>query len=340
MTATFADRCLAMRAARYKKQVRFLCISTVALSTLMWGQLLLAQGATEFQRTLTVTPAEPVALDIDLPNGNLEVAYGRDGQVSIAASAKGSSENKVDDNFSPVVLSIEQNGNHITVRHLSNSSHLQERTNILYRIDVPYRTVLTSKLGAGKQSIKGVLGPVKAETNKGDITATYVSEGLEARVGTGNLDLQVIGGHVDAVAGIGNISCTRLAQGVNAETGDGDITLAVVGPSIAIVKMGKGRIEVGGARGSLVASTEAGDLHVKAIPHQDWQLSSASGDVHLELPPSAKFDLVASTDAGELRFDREDIARPDPHSLQFRQAVNGGGERIAVHTESGKIVIQ
>lgn len=92
----------------------------------------------------------------------------------------------------------------------------------------------------------------------------------------------------------------RVPEGVNAETGDGDIALAVVGPSKAIVKKGTGRIEVGGAHDSLVAETDLGNIHVKAIPHKDWQLDSASGAIQIELPPSARFELDASTKTGEL----------------------------------------
>jgi hypothetical protein len=340
MTTTFTDRFLPARAARCKKLAHLLRISIVAVSVLMCGQLLSAQTASEFQQTLTVAPTEPVALDIDLLNGDLEVAYGRDGQVSIAASAKAPSGVRVDGTSAPAFPSVEQSGNRIIVRQVPNSNYPQKRSNTVYRIDVPYRTTLTSKLEVGKQSIEGLFGPVKAQTNSGDIRAAYISQGLEARVGTGNLDLQVIGGHVNATVGKGNISCERLPQGVNAETGDGDIKLTVVGSSTAIVKTGTGRVEVGGARGSLEASTDAGGLHVKAIPHQDWQLSSASGDVRVELPHSAKFEFVASTNTGELRFDRDDITKPDSNSLQFRQAINGGGDRIKVHTESGRITIQ
>jgi DUF4097 and DUF4098 domain-containing protein YvlB len=154
------------------------------------------------------------------------------------------------------------------------------------------------------------------------------------------LDLQVIGEHVEAHAGQGNISCTRAAQGVSADTGDGDISLMVVGPSTATVKKGSGRVDVGGARDSLVVSTDEGDLHVRAIPHDDWQLSSASGNVRLEFPPGAKLELDASTATGEFQVDRDDIARPNPNVRRLSQKVNGGGKRIAVHTGSGRILIR
>jgi hypothetical protein len=310
--------------------------SRAAIAWLALVRLSSAQITPEFHRTLTVTSAEVVTLDVDVPDGELRVSYGRDGEVSIAVLAKASPKTDIVDSLSPVVPNIEQSGNHIKI-HVPD---LADRENRIYRIEVPYRTVLTSRLNAGKQVITGILGPVNAVTNKGDIRAAYISKEVDAEVGDGNLDLQVIGGHVDAVAGRGDISGVRLPQGISAETGQGDVTLMVVGSSTAIVKSGTGRIDVSGARGSFVGSTDRGELHVKAIPHQDWQLNSASGDVRVELPPSAGFELECSTKTGEFEFDREDITKPSANVLQFHQAVNGGGKRIAAHTESGRIAIR
>lgn len=313
--------------------------SVAALAVLSWIPPSAAQTAAEFHRTLAVTSAETVTLDVDVENGELQVAYGRDGEVSISAFTKSSASAVIDDSFFPEILGIEQSGNSVKIR-ARNLANSEDRIKVRYRIDVPYRTALTSKLNAGKQVITGIMGPVNAVTNKGDINAAYISGELDAHVESGNLDLQVIGGYVNAFAGSGNVSGTRLPQGIRAETGDGDITLMVVGPSTAIVKEGKGRIDVAGARDRLAGSTDKGDLHVKAIPHQDWQLRSASGDIRVELPPSAKFELEASTNTGELQFDRDDITRADARVLHFHQEINGGGKRIAVHTDSGRIAIR
>jgi hypothetical protein len=313
--------------------------SIAMIALLAWSQLSFAQTAAEFHRTLTVTPAETVTLDVDVENGELQVSYGRDGEVSIAAFAKTSASAVIDDSFFPTLLGIEQSGNLVKIRARKLPDD-EDRIKVLYRIDVPYRTALTSKVNRGKQVITGIMGPVNAVTNTGDIKAAYISGDLAAHAGSGNLDLEVVGGHVDAVTGSGNISGIRLPQGVSAETGDGDITLMVVGRTTAIIKNGTGRMNVGGARESLVGSTDHGNLVVKAIPHQDWQLSSVSGDIRVELPPSAKFELEASTKTGELQFDRDDITRPDAKVLQFHQEINGGGRRIAVHTDGGRIKVR
>jgi hypothetical protein len=287
-----------------------------------------------------VGSAEPVTLDVEISHGDLQIVYGRDGQVSISGVAKTSADVKLDDNFFPSVLAIDQEGNHLYIRHAANGVFPETAIGVRYRIDVPYRTEVTSRLGRGKQNITGVLGPVTAVTDKGDVTAAYISRRVKAQVGSGTLDLQVIGEHVEAKADSGNISCTRLSQGVSAETGDGNITLMIVGPSTAIVKTGNGRIDVGGARSNFAGSTDAGDLHVKAIPHEDWQLTSASGSVRLELPPAPRFELDASTKTGKFQIDLDGIAMPDSDVHQFRQDVNGGGKRIQVHTDSGTIMIQ
>ncbi len=325
------------RRARCRVIVSWIAFFWIAL----WGhaQPLWSQVAAEYHRTLTVRTSETVTLDIDVSKGDLEIRYGREGQVSIAAFTTATAADRVGDLF-PEAVSIEQDGNHVTIRHVLSPAFRDGRVSVVYRIDVPYRTELSSRLEAGKQNIQGLLGPVKVLTNKGDVTIAYISQSVQAQVGIGNLDIQVVGDHVEAEAAVGNISCTRLPRGVRAQTGEGDITLMIVGPSTATIERGNGRIEVGGAKGSLVGSTNGGDLHVKAAPHEDWKLSSVSGRVLLELPPAASFELEASTKSGELQFNRDELARSDSSVLQFHQSFNGGGKRISVHTESGTIALR
>ena len=330
----YAARC-GVRLAR-----RLAWVTAASIAAVASVQLSFAQGKAEIHRTLMVTSTEQVILDVDVPSGDLQILYGREGQVSIAGVATASSDAKLDDNFFPAVLTIEQEGNHLTIRHVPEPAYPEKGIGVLYRIDVPYRTAVTSKLDRGQMNISGILGPVKAVTRNAEIKASYISKGLQARADIGNLDIQVIGEHVEAQTSRGNISCSRVALGVSAETDDGDITLMVVGPSTATVKKGIGRIDVGGARGTLVGSTDGGDLHVRAIPHDDWRLRSASGNVRLDLPPAAKLELDVSTTSGELQVDREDIGKPNSDPHHFYQTLNGGGKRIEVRTASGNIVIR
>ena len=97
---------------------------------------------------------------------------------------------------------------------------------------------------------------------------------------------------------------------------------------------------MGGARGSLVGSTDAGNLHVKAVPRGDWQLSSGAGAIRVELPPNAQFEIDATTKSGEIVVKRDDTPTPEAAARQFHQAVNGGGKHIQINTDGGKIAIQ
>lgn len=314
--------------------------AVVAIACAVFVPTAFAQSADQFRQTYTVQPAEPVTLEVEVTSGDIQIAYSLDGEVSINGLARSSTGVKLDGNFFKTVLTVEQHGNRFTLRHVSDSAYPEQGIDVLYRIDVPYRTEVTANVNHGKQTFAGIMGPVKATGSKGDIKASYISNGLQAQVESGNLDFQVIGGHVEAVTGKGNISGERVVPGIRADTGDGDITLMVVGPTTATVKNGNGRIDVGGVRGSLIASTSGGDLRVKAVPHDDWQLTSATGNIRLELPPLAKFELDASTDSGELQSDREDITTSDSVARHLHVKLSGGGPHIDAHTSSGRVLIR
>lgn len=302
-----------------------------------WIPHTLAQVAPQFQETKPVVLQEPVILDIDIESGQLQILYNRDGQVTLSVSAQGSPGVEAAEDSRPLPL-VKQNGNHITIR-VAGARDKKLRT-AHYRLDVPYRTEVISRVGTGKQEISGIMGPVRAVTESGETRVSYVSQEVDATVGNGNLKLNVIGGQVIARVRRGSISCTRAAKGITAETEQGDITLTAVGPSTAKVKEGSGRIEVSGARSSLAGSTDGGDIHVKAVVHDNWQMTSRSGNIRIELPPNSSFVLDASTVAGTILFDRDDLEKADAQTRHINQTVNGGGKRIDTHTETGQVAVR
>jgi putative adhesin len=299
-----------------------------------------AVGTAEVHATLSVTLAEPVILTVDVPGGDLEIDYSRDGQIAISAVAQGVGDLELDENYFSKVLRVEQNGNNITVRLVANAVFPTKKIKARYRIDVPYRTEVAVSDDYGDQTVRGVMGPVAIRGGHGDISVSHVSKAVRVLVERGNIDLQMIGEHVSATCGGGNIKGERLAKGVSAETGEGDITLMVVGASEATVKHGTGRIDIGGAREGVVSSTDGGDLYVKAVPRSDWKLNSRSGTIRVELPERAGFDLDASTDSGRLQFDRDDLTTLAGDVRQALQKVNGGGKKIEARTESGTIAVR
>lgn len=320
------------------------CFSFAILASSLGGVADATEQVSLFQRILTTDIKDPVTLSVSITRGNVEIGYARDDEVAIYASGQDASGKSLPEDFFKKNLIIDQKDNHVSVRDSPApdsllvdqkdtpvSSHdspdpdslLSALYTISYRIDVPYRTEVDSRVsGAGNQTLTGVYGPAKLVSGTGDISAMYVRFAL-----------------LDARTGKGNISCTR-CFGMNAETGGGNITLMESGSSKALVKAGRGRIEVGGGNGTFEGSTDAGMIHIKAVPSDDWQLRSNSGTIRVELPPEAKFEIDARSDSGEVAVDREDMEKLDNDARQLREKVNGGGKRITARSVKGSIFIE
>ena len=310
----------------------------LAVSVLLFSLLDLCWAESqEFHKTFPVSNAETLKLAVDIPDGDFEVAYSHDGEVTITAVARSSGENKIDENYFRDGLSIEQTGNRITIQQVSNS--LYPAVKLQFRVDVPYRTEITSSVKHGKQNVRGVTGPIDLR-GTGDVSVSYVSQTAAVDVERGNLSFQMVADHVLARTGNGSISAERLPKGIRAETGDGDIKLMVVGASEAIVRSGTGRIEIGGARDKVMGVTDRGDLRVRAVPYGDWNLRSISGAIRVELPEQVSCQWDVSSGSGKLEFDRADLQNPSPDAHQFSYKVRGGDRKIEVHSESGDIWIR
>jgi Toastrack DUF4097 len=297
----------------------------VAAAALCQGGVALAsEQAPVFQRTLETSIKDPVILSVAVSGGNVSIEYSHDDEVSIYASGTDASGKNLLAEFFKNKLVIEQKENHIWIRDSpSVGSLLGSLYTINYRIGVPYRTEIDSVVsGTGNQTLVGVYGPVRLVSGSGDIDTKYVRFAP-----------------VDARTGKGNISCTR-DFAVNAETGEGSITLMENGNSKAVVKSGRGKIEIGGARGSVDGSTDAGILHIKAVLSDDWQLQSGSGSIRVELPPEQKFEVEASSDSGEIAVEREDMQKPEGEVHHLHQQVNGGGKHIVARSVKGSISIE
>ena len=282
-------------------------VFTSALLSLSYVPVLRAESPL-FERTLPVSLKEPVKLDIAIEKGDLTVAYSREGQVKIYAFAKDEDGDYTPKNLVEALLRIEQKENAIAIRD-SSKVPPAEAAGVSFRIDVPLHTELNSSIsGNGKQVIVGITGPANVVSGSGDIEANWIRFGL-----------------FKASTGKGRITCTRVTQ-LDVQTKIGNITLMEDGPSTATVTQGAGTIEVGGARGVVKASTDSGEIHIKAVNWDDWRLTSVSGNIRIELPPDAKFHADMSTTSGAIMVWRTDLNEPPEGAHQLSQAVNGAAK--------------
>ena len=312
------------------KLIRSMVVMAVVAAYLQQG------SAQQIRRTFVVSLAEPVTLHVELEQGDLQIGYARDGEVTITVVATGNLDAIPEAASLADQFRVETVNNHVEVRNGPGSSPAIRLT---YRIDVPYRTEVAALLQYGKAKISGIMGPVNVEVGIGDIQVARISLESTAHTRMGDLSFDVVGGKIEARTKQGNIACQRAPQGINAETGYGDISLAVVGASAAIVNTGGGRIDAVGVRGPLLATASSGEILVRAVPHDDWQLSSISGTVRLQLPRGSRFDLDLATNSGEMVITRDDLKNPRVGVRHVNEKANGGGKRIEVRTDSGRIVV-
>ena len=68
---------------------------------------------------------------------------------------------------------------------------------------------------------------------------------------------------------------------------------------------GSGDVEIKGAKGAVKVQTGSGSITAQGDPTGDWRLHTGSGDVSVELPQKAAFNLVARTSSGSIDTSRE-----------------------------------
>lgn len=298
-----------------------------------------AQQVEQLHRELTVT--EPITLELALEQGEVTVLRGHNNELLIRATLKAGAGADIPADYLQSAVVIEQNNELVKIASANDraSDKLRAELKIAYRISIPEHSRVTSSIEKGNLIVVGIDGPVSAKARNGSIQVAYVMSDVSLRTGDGDLKVEAVSGHVTAITSDGNIACSRVLAGLSAQTGEGDITLAAVGPAEAVVQHGTGRIEVGGARDSLLASTDGGDVHVKAVPHGDWKLNSTSGSIHIEVPRAIGVQVSAATKDGRISVRRQDLENPSPAAKQWIREINGGGKSIRVYSERGRIVI-
>ena len=275
------------------------------------------------RQTLEVGLTDPVVLDLAVAAGDVRVAYSRDGELTVSVSAHDANGNEVSEEFLRRGMTVQQDGPRIRIRSIPGQFP-GAAPKVSYQIEVPFRTEVNAAIqGAGNFRVIGITGPAALTTAEGDIEVAYIPRY-----------------RVEARTGKGKISCVRTRGEVYAETGSGNIVLMEDGPSRAVVKSGPGSIEVAGAHGSLFASTDKGDVHVKAVLYDTWQLTSSTGNVHIEMPRNTKFNLDADAISSSISLERDDMQKPGGEIHQLHQQVNGGGILVSVHSTAGRILIQ
>ena len=297
------------------------------LACLTHGLLVFGEDKVEFKKTVSLSPADHMILDVTVPKGDVSIQYRHAGEISIVASAITTDGKDLPADFFDASLKVEREGDHLKILATSTALYAKPTVKISYQISVPDWIEVNSTVEKdGNQMVAGVRGPVKMVSGHGDIKVLYITTTL------------------DATTGGGNITVTRVGTAAKVATGAGNIRMKDIGPSSsATVKNGTGRIEMDGVSGSFTGSTDAGELDAKGGVYGKWDLTSVSGDIRIELGvgeggEEPKFAIDAATRSGKFLTENDDLKACRVAAVhECHQEVNGGGNLVRARSQSGDI---
>lgn len=102
-----------------------------------------------------------------------------------------------------------------------------------------------------------------------------------------------------------------------------------------------GKIEIAKSAGRVKAETTNGGItaQLSSISSGRMELETTNGSVQLELPASFQADLEARTTNGSIKSDFPITVQGTIDRTRLDGALNGGGEKLRIHTTNGSIRI-
>lgn len=289
-----------------------------------------------FERTLDV-PAR-VRLEVRNGAGDTTITAGPAGQVQVRAEVRagsmfGDDRRRIEQVTSNPPIDLTGSLLRIGPARVSN-------VRITYTITVPPDAILDVHSGSGDVEAHGVEGPVKLATGSGDVRAWDVRQSAEVSTGSGDVTVRDIGGMVDARTGSGEMRFENVRGDLRARTSSGDLGVLQPGGRVDL-RTGSGEIQVDGAAADLRLHTSSGDCDVHGNPARGslWEIETGSGDIMLNVPPSASFQLHVIGRTSRIDTDIPMVTEENT-KRELRGRVGTGEARVRVDTSSGSVRIR
>jgi DUF4097 and DUF4098 domain-containing protein YvlB len=140
----------------------------------------------------------------------------------------------------------------------------------------------------------------------------------------------------------GNVVAKGLEGEFDFTTGDGRLELSDIDGSLH-AHTGDGSVRVSGRFDVLNLRTSDGRVEVEARPgsqlREPWELSSSDGSVTLRLPADLAADVELHTSDGRITTNIPIVVEGSFSGHDLRGKMNGGGNRLAVHTSDGSVTL-
>lgn len=266
-------------------------------------------------------------------------------------TATGGGNIKINDNISGKV-SISSAGGNITTSKINGTVELSTAGGNINCNDIDGNIEASS--GGGDVRLTGVTGLVDVSTAGGNITVGKAGKSADLSTAGGNINISDIGGNADISTAGGNISVGYVNGTADVSTGGGNINV-MGSKGMIVVSTGGGNVNLINIAGGVDATTGAGKINVELTSdfNKNSTVSTGAGDIVLTVPVNTKATIIATVtaafiDKGDkgyihiksdfdgLKYNVDDTRREVVATLKL----NGGGPRIELETNLGKIEIK
>ncbi|PAW63625.1 MAG: hypothetical protein B9S34_14030 [Opitutia bacterium Tous-C1TDCM] len=283
----------------------------------------------------TVEKTFPVSgaglLRVETQGGAIEVdpTGGSAVKVVLRQKIRADTDAEADELLKKIELTLEQNGNDVTV-----ISKYPSKTGFSWNGN-PVRIDIVVEVPAAFAT--------QLKTSGGNITVGDLTGKLDVRTSGGSIKLGNLGGTADARTSGGNIVLASAAAAVNLDTSGGNIAVGRVAGSAKLETSG-GDIRIDAASGSLQARTSGGSIRAALVGplSADSSLGTSGGSVRVTVDPKAAFRLDASTSGGSVDADGLTITLEGSSRSRSKLAgtVNGGGPVLKLRSSGGSILVR
>ncbi|MFQ5925807.1 MAG: DUF4097 domain-containing protein [Terriglobia bacterium] len=212
---------------------------------------------------------------------------------------------------------------------------------------------LHARTAGGDIRVEGVKGLATLETMGGEIISGNVDGSVHAKTAGGDVQIEGATGDVFAETAGGSIAVGEAGGRVQAETAGGSILVEGAGGAVEVHTAG-GEIALEQIHASVRAATTAGNILARILSEgklvSDCILETSFGDVRVYLSPALAVTIDATIEMAvghKIRTDFplkiEGTSREysfTPGRVRAFGDLNGGGERLKIHTVGGDIVIR
>jgi len=286
--------------------------------------------------------------------------------------AKDQEEAQKFDSSTPPVITVE--GNVVTVNANTAGAGSGSVQSDL-QINVPRKAAVDISTRHGDVTVRGRSGDVKTSTSHGDMTVEAVTGNVTLDSHRGSLHVNDITGDVTVGGRVNDSNIANVSGNVNL-TGEffGDMNLAKIGKGVTFrssrtdmefgkldgdLTMESGDLRAKSLFGPMRLITRSKDIHLEGLtgdirlensngtveinsakPLGRIEITNTKGDVRLELPAQAAFQIEASTRRGDINNDFGLKVDSSNGTSRTSGSVGSGGPMLQISNEYGNVEIR